>query len=253
TGVGRFPETTTLLAYIRRILGRTGDLAGRRVVVTAGGTREPIDPVRYIGNHSSGLMGFALAEEARDRGAEVTLIAGAVSAELPAGIAVRQAGTAVELRDAVLAAISDAEVLLMAAAVADYRAAEPAAHKIKKGSKDENPDGSLTLHLVRNPDILAELAAHPAAAHLLRVGFAAETIDLLKHASEKMKSKHLDMLIANDVSRPGSGFGTTTNEVTILYASGRVEPLPLLPKTEVAAEIWERIVPLLRARALPPC
>ncbi|HEY7974331.1 MAG TPA: bifunctional phosphopantothenoylcysteine decarboxylase/phosphopantothenate--cysteine ligase CoaBC, partial [Ktedonobacterales bacterium] len=155
-GQGRLPETPALLAYIRRTLGRaTGDLAGRRVVVTAGGTREPIDPVRYIGNHSSGLMGFALAEEARDRGAETLVIAGAVTAPIPLGVEVVRVETTLELRDATLAAIVDADALVMAAAVADYRVERPATHKIKKGSADENSDGSLTLRLTPNPDILA--------------------------------------------------------------------------------------------------
>src|SRR5262249_34145036 len=250
-GVGRFPETSTLLAYMRRLLGRAGDLAGRRVVVTAGGTHEPIDPVRYIGNRSSGLMGFALAEAARDRGAEVTLIAGAVSAPIPAGIVVRRVDTAIEMRDAVRAVVGGADVLVMAAAVADYRVAEPAAQKIKKGSRTESPDGSLTLRLVPNPDILAELAADSGNSDLVRVGFAAETTALVRHANDKLRSKRLNLLVANDVSRPGSGFGTSTNEVTIIHADGRIEPLALLPKSEVATAVWDRIVPLLRGRAAP--
>ena len=150
-GAGRLPEPPALLAWISRTLGRGGDLAGMRVVVTAGGTRESIDPVRFIGNHSSGLMGFALAEEARDRGAEVILIAGAISAALPVGIEVRRVETALELRDATLEAIREADALVMAAAVADYRIERPASHKIKKGSAEENPDGSLALHLTPNP------------------------------------------------------------------------------------------------------
>jgi phosphopantothenoylcysteine decarboxylase/phosphopantothenate--cysteine ligase len=247
-GTGRFPETATLLAHIRRVLGRNGDLAGRRVVVTAGGTREAIDPVRYIGNHSSGLMGFALAEEARDRGADVTLIVGAVSVPVPAGMRVRQALSALAMRDAVREELAGADVLVMAAAVADYRPEQPAAQKIKKGSALENADGSLTLHLVRNPDILAELAAEASAAQTVRVGFAAETTELRKHASQKLASKRLALLVANDVSQPGSGFGTTTNEVTLFHADGRIEPLTLLPKTEVAAAIWDRVAPLLGER-----
>ncbi len=247
-GVGRFPDTTTILAHIRRLLGRHGDLAGRRVVVTAGGTREPIDPVRYVGNLSTGLMGFALAEEARDRGADVTLIVGATTAPEPAGIEVRHVGTAVEMRDAVFAAIVDADVLVMAAAVADYRVDHPATQKIKKGSSSENADGSLTLHLVRNPDILAEIADLAQAEGLIRVGFAAETTELVVHAASKLTTKRLNMLVANDVSKAGSGFGTATNEVTILHSDGRVEQLALLPKIEVAAAIWDRIAPLLRDR-----
>lgn len=246
TGVGRFPDTPTILAHVHRLLGRNGDLAGRRVVVTAGGTQEPIDPVRYIGNRSSGLMGFALAEEGRDRGADVTLIVGSTTAPIPHAIEVRPVTTAIAMRDAVREAVVGADVLVMAAAVADYRVADPAKQKIKKGSSAENPDGSLTLHLVRNPDILAELAAEASADELIRVGFAAETADLAQNATNKLTSKRLDMLIANDVSRAGSGFGTSTNEVTIFHADGRIEQLTLLPKTEVAAAIWDRVAPLLR-------
>lgn len=253
-GVGRFPETATILVEARRLLGRSGALAGRRVVVTAGGTREPIDPVRYIGNRSSGLMGFAVAAEARDRGADVTLIVGAVSAPEPAGVTLVRAETAEEMRDAVRAAVADADALVMAAAVADYRAERPAAGKIKKDSAAENADGSLTLRLVRTPDILAELAAEAGGGAtrerpLVRVGFAAETERLAEHAARKLAAKRLDLLIANDVARAGSGFGTPTNEVTIFHADGRVEALALLPKTAVAAAIWDRIQPLLHAPA----
>jgi phosphopantothenoylcysteine decarboxylase/phosphopantothenate--cysteine ligase len=249
-GIGRFPETAVILAEIGRVLGqRSGDLAGKRVVVTAGGTQEPIDPVRFVGNRSSGRMGFSLAEEARDRGAEVTLIAGSVAAPLPHGMAtIRQVGTALELREAVREAVRDADVLVMAAAVADYRPESPAAEKIKKGSSAEHADGSLTLRLVRNPDILAELAEFGDGG-AVRVGFAAETTDVAAHASDKLRRKHLALLVANDVGKPGSGFGTTTNEVTLYHADGRIEPLPLLPKAEVAAAVWDRIVPLIEQRA----
>ena len=247
-GVGRFPETATILGYVRRLLGREGELEGRHVVVTAGGSQEPIDPVRFIGNRSSGRMGFALAEEARDRGAEVLLIAGAVSVAAPAGIELRHAHTALEMQAAVREAAAGADVLVMAAAVADYRVERPAAHKIKKGSAAENADGSLTLRLVRNPDILAELADMPGMQGLVRVGFAAETADLAANAASKLAQKRLDLLVANDVSKTGSGFGTTTNEVAILHAGGRIEHLSLQPKTAVAAAIWDRITPLLRAR-----
>ena len=252
SGVGRLPETPELLAWISQRLGRSGDLAGARVVVTAGGTREPIDPVRYIGNHSSGLMGFALAEEARDRGAEVILVAGAVTANPPHGVTVRRVETALEMRDATLEAARDATALVMAAAVADYRVERPATHKIKKGSADENPDGSLTLRLTPNPDILAELnalVANGAITHLIRVGFAAETTDVERNAAVKLARKGLDLLVANDVTRPGSGFGSTTNEVTVLGADGSVERLPLMSKREVARAIWDRVASIRGARA----
>ena len=251
-GAGRFPETATILAHVRAVLGRGGDLAGKRVVVTAGGTREPLDPVRFIGNHSSGLMGFALAEEARDRGADVALIVGAVASPPPADVRVEAVNTALEMRDAVREAVREADVLVMAAAVADYRAEHPAAQKIKKGSSAENPDGSLTLTLVRNPDILAEAATWPGSERLIRIGFAAETTDVAEHAAAKLSDKKLSLLVANDVSKAGSGFGTATNEVTIFHADGRIEPLSLLPKSEVAAAIWDRVAPLLRGPADRP-
>jgi phosphopantothenoylcysteine decarboxylase/phosphopantothenate--cysteine ligase len=245
-GVGRFPETPTVLDAISRLLDkRPRDLAGRRVIVTAGGTREPIDPVRYVGNRSSGLMGVALAVEARNRGAQVILIAGAMSVSVPPGIEAHHAETTAQMREALLAAAPEADVLVMAAAVADYRPEHVAKHKIKKGSAAENADGSLTLRLVPNPDILAELATLPQAQRVMRVGFAAETNDLTANAASKLAKKRLDLLVANDVSKAGSGFGTPTNEVTILSKDGRVEQLPLLPKSEVASAIWDRIVPLL--------
>jgi phosphopantothenoylcysteine decarboxylase/phosphopantothenate--cysteine ligase len=250
-GVGRLPDTPTLLAWISKTLGTHGDLAGMRVVITAGGTREPVDPVRYIGNRSSGFMGFALAEEARDRGASVTLIAGAVSAALPVGVRGERVETTLQMRDATLAAVKDADALVMSAAVADYRVERPASQKIKKGSADENPDGSLTLHLTPNPDILAEINAIVAASgapSLVRVGFAAETTDVERHAAAKLARKGLDLLVANDVTRPGSGFGTETNEVTLLHASGAVERLPLMSKREVARIIWDRVAPLMIER-----
>lgn len=250
-GTGRLPETQTLLAAIRRTLGRhSGDLVGRRVVVTAGGTREPLDPVRYIGNHSSGLMGFALAEEARDRGADTLLIVGSVSAPIPQGVEVKRVETTLELRDATLAAILDADALVMAAAVADYRVERPANHKIKKGSADENADGSLTLRLTPNPDILAEARALAEARgldHLMRIGFAAETNDVERNAAAKLRGKGLHMLVANDVSEADSGFGVSTNRVSLFFEGGRVERLPLLAKTEVARIIWDRLAPLLAA------
>lgn len=250
-GVGRFPETLAILDAVRRVLGQKGELAGRCVVVTAGGTREPIDPVRYVGNRSSGRMGVALAEEARDRGAEVRLIAGSLSVAVPSGMSVRHVETAGEMREAVREAVGNAEVLVMAAAVADYRPEYASEQKIKKGSAAENADGSLTLRLVPNPDILAELAGLPAAQQLIRVGFAAETADLAANAARKLTSKGLDLLVGNDVSKAGSGFGTPTNEVILVHKDGRIEQLPLLPKREVAAAIWDRIAPLLPPKTSP--
>jgi phosphopantothenoylcysteine decarboxylase/phosphopantothenate--cysteine ligase len=247
-GMGRFPDTPTILAAIHRLLGRAGDLAGRRVVVTAGGTREPIDPVRFVGNRSSGLMGFALAEAACDRGATVTLIAGAYTATPPSGMPVTHVESTQEMLDAVVAACADADALIMAAAVADYAVATPAAQKIKKGSAAENVDGSLTLHLVPNPDILKELAKLPAMRSLVRVGFAAETNDVAANAARKLAAKDLDILVANDVARSDIGFQAPDNEVTLYHRDGSVEELPLQAKRAVAEAIWDRVAPLVHVR-----
>ena len=253
-GVGRLPDTNVLLGAINAALGRKGDLAGRRVVVTAGGTQEPIDPVRFVGNRSSGKMGHALAIEARDRGAEVILISGPVALDAPYGVDVHRVETAVQMRDAVRSAVVDADVLVMSAAVADYRPAEAAAQKLKKGGAQERADqNGFSLRLVRNPDILEELAEsvdkqgsdERPKQRLVRVGFAAETNDLANYARAKLVAKRLDLLVANDVSRSDSGFGTDTNKVYIFHAGGAMEDLPVMPKTGVAAAIWERIVLLL--------
>ncbi len=253
-GVGRLPDTNVLLGAINVVLGRKGDLAGRRVVVTAGGTQEPIDPIRFVGNRSSGKMGYALAIEARDRGAEVILISGPVALDAPYGVDVHRVETAAQMRDAVRSAVVDADVLVMSAAVADYRPAEVAAQKLKKGGAQERADqNGFTLQLVRNPDILEELAQsvekqsgdERPKRHLVRVGFAAETHDLANYARAKLVAKRLDLLVANDVSRPDSGFGTDTNKVFIFHADGAMEDLPVMPKAGVAAVIWDRIVLLL--------
>ena len=281
-GSGRLPETPVLLGAIQVVLGRNGDLAGRRVVVTAGGTQEPVDPVRFIGNRSSGKMGYALAAEARDRGAHVILISGPVALEAPYGVEVERVETALQMRDAVMDAVVDADVLVMSAAVADFRPAVAAAQKIKKskgrGGTPENavvppadvrPGAQVDaqelteqegfyLRLVRNPDILEELAAtldghtgdegQSGRRRLVRVGFAAETSDLVNYARTKLIAKHLDLLVANDVGRPDSGFGTETNKVLIFHATGEMEDLPVMPKAGVAAAVWDRIVPILGTR-----
>lgn len=258
-GVGRLPETPVLLGAISVVLGRSGDLAGRRVVVSAGGTQEPIDPVRYVGNRSSGKMGYALASEARDRGAQVTLISGPVALDAPYGVDVIRVETALQMRDAVTAAVAQADVLIMSAAVADYRPAQIAPQKLKKagsgGAQAYQMGDEFSLHLVRTPDILGDLAAlldgpsgQPGPQRsLVRVGFAAETSDLVIYARAKLVAKHLDLLVANDVSRTDSGFGSETNKVLLFYKNGEMEDLPLLSKTEVAATIWDRVVPMLPA------
>jgi len=256
-GMGRLPDTSVLLESINVVLGRNGDLAGRRVVVTAGGTQEPIDPVRYLGNRSSGKMGYALATEARDRGAHVILISGPVVLDVPYGVEVRRVETAIQMRDVVHDAVIDADVLVMSAAVADFRPAEVAAQKLKKSESQElDEQNGFFLQLVRNPDILEELAdsVHTntgnkrSGRHLVRVGFAAETSNLVAYASAKLIAKRLDLLVANDVSRSDSGFGTETNKVYIFHANGAMEDLPVMPKSGVAAAIWDRIVSLLSTR-----
>jgi phosphopantothenoylcysteine decarboxylase / phosphopantothenate---cysteine ligase len=256
-GIGRLPDTSVLLGATRVVLGRNGDLAGYRVVVTAGGTQEPIDPVRYVGNRSSGKMGYALATEARDRGAYVILISGPVVLDVPYGVEVRRVETAIQMRDAVHDAVIDADVLVMSAAVADFRPAEVATQKIKKSESQElDEQNGFFLRLVRNPDILEELAGsvhtntgnERPGRQLVRVGFAAETSNLVAYASAKLIAKRLDLLVANDVSRSDSGFGTETNKVHIFHANGTVEDLPVMPKTGVAAAIWDRIVSLLNTR-----
>jgi len=263
-GVGRLPDTGVLLGAIQFVLGRTGDLAGRRVVVTAGGTQEPIDPVRFVGNRSSGKMGYALATEARNRGADVTLISGPVALDAPYGVEVRRVETALQMRDAVFDAVQEADVLVMSAAVADYRPAEVAAQKLKKegkGAQEVDSEGGFTLRLTRNPDILGELAAASSQPEgvegiyiqgedrprrrLVRIGFAAETSDVITYARGKLAAKRLDLLIANDVSRSDSGFGSETNKVYIFHADETMEDLSVMPKTGVAAAIWDRVVHLL--------
>jgi phosphopantothenoylcysteine decarboxylase/phosphopantothenate--cysteine ligase len=232
-------EPSDILATLRERLGRGQDLAGRVVVVTAGGTQEPIDPVRFIGNRSSGKMGYALAEAARDRGATVILVTAPTALRPPDRIDVRPVSTAQEMRDSVHAAIVGADAIIMAAAVADYRVAEVADHKLKRGPDD------LTIRLVANPDILAGLAGAP----LIKVGFAAETENLLANARGKLVRKGLDLIVGNDVAAPGSGFGTDTNQVVLVDRSGS-EELPLLTKRAVADRVLDRISTLLQRRPL---
>jgi phosphopantothenoylcysteine decarboxylase/phosphopantothenate--cysteine ligase len=231
-------EPEEIIGAVRVVLGRQGDLAGRRVVVTAGGTREAIDPVRFISNHSSGKMGYAVATAARDRGATVTLITTAALPD-PFGVEVIHLDSAEQMLGAVLETTRQADLLVMAAAVGDFRPKSVAGQKIKKRGDDEG----LVLELVRNPDILAEVAAQKTAGYgpRLTVGFAAETEDLLANARGKLERKKLDLIVANDVSAKDAGFAVDTNRVTLLFKDGRVEGLPLLSKTEVAERILEVI------------
>ncbi len=236
-GQGRLAEVPDIIAAINRVLSRSGDLAGKRIVITAGGTREPIDPVRYIGNRSSGKMGFALAAAARDRGAYVNLI----TTIDPPGTGIyndlRKVETVGQLRESVLEACNSVDVLIMAAAVSDYRVAEPAVNKIKKTG------GKLLLELVENEDFLLELPEN-----LIKIGFAAETQDLITNARRKLAAKHLDFICANDVSVPGSGFAVDTNQVTIIDMKGNTEELPLMSKRDVADKILDKVVRLFKDR-----
>jgi phosphopantothenoylcysteine decarboxylase/phosphopantothenate--cysteine ligase len=241
-GQGRMVEPEEVVAAARLVLGRTGDLAGRRVVVTVGGTREAIDPVRCVTNHSSGKMGHALAEVARDRGAVVTLIT-TMTPLNPAGMAVVRVDSAAEMLQAVLAASAQADALVMAAAVADFRPASPAEQKIKKTGEERGR----RVELPPTADILAEVAAAKAAGlgPRVTVGFAAETENLIKNAQGKLERKKLDLIVANDVTATDAGFGTDTNRVTLLGRDGSVEALPLLSKAEVAGAIFDRVARLL--------
>ena len=237
TGWGRLLETPELMGYIGYTLGRQGDLAGRTIVVSAGGTAEPIDPVRVITNHSSGKMGYAVAEAARDRGARVELVSAAGHLPDPAMVAVTRAATAQEMGDAVLERVDAADALIMAAAVADYRPRYAAGQKIKKG------DDELNIPLARTTDILA---ATQGRGRLVRVGFAAESENLVANAAAKVRAKGLDLIAANDITSEGSGFGADTNRVTLIDRELNVEELPLLTKYEVGNRILDRVALLLR-------
>jgi phosphopantothenoylcysteine decarboxylase / phosphopantothenate---cysteine ligase len=214
------------------------DLQGKHVVVTAGGTREPIDPIRFIGNRSSGKMGFALADAARERGARVTLITTVPPPRPDVYDLVQYVETVADMREAVLTACQSAAVLLMAAAVSDFRVAQPAAHKVKKQGQ------KVILELVENADFLLELPDT-----FVKVGFAAETQDLLENARHKLVRKRLAFICANDVTAPEAGFGVDTNRITILHPTGESEELPLMSKYAVAHEILNRVVPLLEGTA----
>jgi len=233
-GYGRLADIDVILGTIKQVLGRKGDLAGRRIVVTAGGTQEPIDPVRHIGNRSSGKMGYAVAEAARDRGAEVTLVTAPTSLTDPTGVEVIHVQTASQMKDAVSKAVSKADALIMAAAIADYQPKSTAKSKIKKEAE------TLTLELVRTPDIITEVPGD-----FIRVGFAAESEDVVANARQKLNKKKLDLIVANDITSTDSGFGTDTNKVTIIDRNGKVEDLPLLSKREVAEKILDKVVELI--------
>jgi len=243
-GRGRLSEVDTIIGWIRHVLGKDGDLAGKKVVVTAGGTHEAIDPVRFVGNSSSGKMGFALAEAARDRGANVVLVSGPSALPDPVAVEIVRVRRAAEMRDAVIAGCADADILVMAAAVADYQPAETVRDKIKRRQSE-----TLSIPLVPTPDILAEVGVR---AGLIKVGFAAESQDLLENARQKIEAKHLDLIVANDITASDAGFATDNNRVVILDRGGRKEELPLMPKYDVAWHILDRIVSLLAGKKSQP-
>ncbi len=235
TGVGRLLETPELLGYIAYTMGKDGDLAGRTIVVSAGGTMEPIDPVRVITNHSSGKMGYALAEAARDRGARVVLVSAAKGLPNPPLVDMAPVQTAQQMCDAVLQQTQQADALIMAAAVADYRPISAADQKIKKANDE------LNIPLAKTTDILATVSGN-----FVKVGFSAETQDLVANAKTKVRSKNLDLIVANDVTDPDSGFGVDTNRVTLIDRDLQVEELPVLTKYEVGHRILDRVAALLR-------
>ena len=232
-GKGRLAATEHIIGALSRVLDDKKDLVGKAIVVTAGGTREPLDPVRYVGNRSSGKMGFALASAARDRGANVRLVTAAPIAGDMSDIEVVEVGTALEMKLAVEKVVKGTDVLIMAAAVADFMPQKPSVQKIKKSEE-------LDIKLVKTPDILSEVCGN-----FVRVGFAAESEKLEMNALAKLEAKKLDLILANDITDKDSGFGADTNRVTIIDKQGRAEQLPILSKIEVAERILDRVAGLV--------
>ncbi|MFD8689511.1 bifunctional phosphopantothenoylcysteine decarboxylase/phosphopantothenate--cysteine ligase CoaBC [Streptomyces sp. NPDC059651] len=239
TGKGRLPDPAEIFEVCRRVLARgpvAPDLVGRHVVISAGGTREPLDPVRYLGNRSSGKQGYALARTAVARGARVTLVEANTGLPDPSGADLVRVGTAVQLREAVLKAAADADVVVMAAAVADFRPTEYAQGKIKKKDGQE----PAPIALVRNPDILAEVSAERATPGQIVVGFAAETDDVLANGREKLRRKGCDLLVVNEVGERKT-FGSEENEAVVLAADGSETPVPYGPKEALADTVWDLV------------
>jgi phosphopantothenoylcysteine decarboxylase/phosphopantothenate--cysteine ligase len=236
-GQGKLPDPQVIFNEAHALIGGD-DFAGRTILVTAGPTREEIDPVRFLSNYSSGKMGYAIAAAAASRGANVILVSGPVNLAAPKGVRRVCVSSAQEMFKAVMKEAESADIVIKAAAVADFRPVVRGAQKAKKGDCE-----SMSLELQRNPDILAELGRQKGDRFL--VGFAAETEDLLTHAREKLQKKNLDMIIANDVTREGAGFDKDTNIVRILFADGEVEDLPQMSKAEVAECMLDRIAKLM--------
>ena len=236
-GKGRLPEPVEICAAVEKIF-TVGNLSGKKILVTAGGTVEAIDPVRYIGNRSSGRMGFEIAKAAINADAEVVLISGKSELESPNGLKnFVKVESAVEMREAVLKEFDSVDAVIMSAAVADYRVKNPAAQKIKKSAE------TLTLELVKNPDILRELGG--LKKNQVLVGFAAETQNILDYANKKLVEKNLDFIVANDVTAAGAGFGVSTNIASIIHRGGEVENFPKMSKSELAEKIVKRVSNLL--------
>ncbi|MFN7018590.1 MAG: bifunctional phosphopantothenoylcysteine decarboxylase/phosphopantothenate--cysteine ligase CoaBC [Fimbriimonadales bacterium] len=240
-GWGKIADTPLIVQAVQQCLQQAQDLKGVHVLITAGPTYEPIDPVRFIGNRSSGKMGYAIAEAALAHGAEVTLITGPTSLTPPAGAKVVRVQTAQQMFDAVQAAFDACDVFIAAAAVADFRPERPLPHKRKRNSQH------WTLRLVANPDILGTVAQRKG--NRIVVGFAAETDKALQHAQEKLKRKGLDLIAVNNVLEPGSGFEMDTNRLTLIYADGRIEPLPLMSKRECANRVIQAAREILARRS----
>jgi len=240
-GQGRLAEEGTILEAIQAALAPQCDWQGHRVLVSAGPTQEPIDPVRFISNHSSGKMGYAVAEAAQARGAQVVLVTGPTALSTPRGFEVISVATAEEMLKALSARLAWSSTVIMAAAVADFRPTHPASQKIQKQGRTEQ-----TLDLERTTDILASLSAQRTTQ--LMVGFAAETHDLIAHAKDKLTAKGLDLIVANDVTREGAGFGSDQNAATLIDRQGAITELPLMPKRVLADAILTRAQELLRAR-----
>ena len=236
-GQGKMPEPQAICDETRRLLSPQ-DLAGQTVLVTAGPTREELDPMRYLSNHSSGKMGYAIARAAAERGAKVHLVSGPTALQAPPGVELQPVVSAREMHSAVMALAPACSVVVKAAAVADFRPACRQEQKIKKGG-----EGTLALKLERNPDILAELGRLPGER--LLVGFAAETERLLENAQRKLREKNLDMIVANDLTKEGAGFAVDTNVVRLIYRDGRAEDLPCMSKDQLAGALLDRIVHLL--------
>lgn len=241
TGRGRMVEPAEILGHLRLILGRGGLLAARSIVVSAGGTQEPLDPVRVLTNRSSGKQGYALAQAALDAGAQVTLVSAPTALTLPVGAKIVRVETARQMLEAVLKESAGADALIMAAAVADFHPKNAAGNKMKKR------DGIPQIELEATEDVLEAVAGQKSGKKRprLMVGFAAESQNLLSNASEKLKSKKLDMIAANDISASDAGFGVDTNRITLLFANGKRENLPLMSKAEVAETIIARLAALL--------